>query len=275
MTPKSTPKQKRPCCGQRIVSWCKPAPTRWDPWASGCLPSRIPPEHPDPCIYSQQLVWTSGGTPTFSSPDLDTHHGSNDKRLLLLDEVRARVHNQSPRVTATGTVVHCLLSEFGIGNPKTELASRIVSIPPGGGRSVSFALPQAVIQGEQRLAAHIVIEHPLDANPDNNRGSQSVCGYYTSREGRHLTIAFPVTNDATSRREIKLNVLANALTASVNPVTRVYEPGETYGATLQIDVPDALHPGPNPVRREEVTVLGLLADNTLLDGLTAIVMVDE
>lgn len=167
-------------------------------------------------------------------------------------------------------------ANFGIGQPRSLLASQIVALGPGQQVNLSFPLPQNLFNAaDQRLATHVRILHPYDAKLINNEGSQLLADAYTSRMGRGFSVQFPVLNPAPTTQEITLVAMPNDLSAVINPGAQLFAPLQQITATLTFAVPSVLHgTGPAPLRRD-VTIVGRDAAGNLLDGLTYVIWVDD
>jgi hypothetical protein len=253
--------------------------------ADGCRPDRnrpgggscairpqVPPERPDPAIYSQPQLLAQGNPASWDSPDILTNWWSPWR---LMEETKVKVRNLSPTAAASNVLVHLLRSGFGIGLPRTSELTMTISLAPGQTTQLLFPLPQAVLSGDPRTAVHIEIEHPTDRDPGNNRGSQVVFGVLTSVDGRNFDLSFPVRNPSATAQQITLSLLANDLGASVTPGTRVFAPLEQIQAQVHFAVPSFLHGSPGASIDREVTVVGRGSNGALIDGITYIARIDD
>ena len=251
--------------------WCRPL-HRHPPGRCSCLHPSEPPKRPDPAIYSQEEQLTLGLAPTWNPDDITT----NQRRpWTLLPESQATVQNLSTEASAINTLVHFYMSPFGIGTLRTLLSSQLVNLAPGQQQLLTFPLTQALLAGDQRVGAHVVIDHPHDVRRINNRGSQTVFGVFTTDVGRNLQFQFPVVNNSASPRLITLAVLANELAAAVQPAARNFAPWEQIQATVTAQVPPGLHGVPGAEVRKDITIIGWGPGGTLIDGLTFVVRIDD
>ncbi len=188
----------------------------------------------------------------------------------MLPEIKAMIRNLSPGVGAFDAQVHCDVSSFGIGLPRSRLATQIVSLAPAGEQTLVFPLTQELLNRNQFLGIHIVIEHPYDSEKINNAGSQTPHLLSTAELGRDIAVDFPVFNDASYSREFRLSVLSNGLTATVTPAVQVLAPAQQITAHLHIVLPAN---DPSPYHR--LTVVAEDADRALIDGLTYQIQVND
>ena len=251
--------------------WCRP-PHRYPPSRCSCLHMPDPPKRPDPAIYSQEEQLALGVAPTWNPDDITT----NQRRpWTLLQESLATVRNLSTDASAINTLVNFFTSPLGIGTQRTLLSSFTVNLAPGQAIELKFPMTQALLAGDPRIGAHVVIDHPDDARRINNRGSQTVFGVFTTDVGRTLQFQFPVLNNAGSPRQIMLAVLANDLGAFVQPAVHSFAPWEQILVTLRAQVPPTLHGSPEAELRRDVTVIGWGPGGALIDGLTFVVRIDD
>ncbi|HVG28574.1 MAG TPA: hypothetical protein VM864_02535 [Pyrinomonadaceae bacterium] len=251
-------------------SWCQP---RRRPHRKGCcLDTRTPPDRPDPATYSQLEQLSLGIQPTWNSPDITTNFYSP---YTLFKEPEFKVRNLSATASAVNTLVHVSTSPFGLGMQRTPLLSQVVTLGPSQEVTLLYPLPQAVLNGDQRIGVHVRIEHPHDKNKLNSVASQIIFAVHTSQVGRNFQQQFPVLNFAGSPRAIQLSVLSSPLTASVSPAAHTYAPFEQLNATLSVQVPNSLHGAPNNVLEREVTVVGRGPGGEVIDGITYVVRIDD
>lgn len=252
--------------------WCRAVRSEVSKRESCCVISDHPLQRPDPGIYSQEEQIALGTEPTWDSPDITT---ASLGRFQLLPETEVRIRNLSASVSAVNVFVHLSFSAFGIGTQKNPLSTKVVSLTPGGESLLHFPLSRELLAGDQRVGAHVVIDHPFDSVRINNRGSQVIFGELTSEAGRDLRLHFPVVNDSGTSQSIALTILPNELAAMVSPDLHSFVSFEEIIATLYLRVPDTLHGSPDAVVRRDVTVIGHRLDGGLVGGLTYIVQVDN
>lgn len=200
--------------------------------ASCCLKVPIKIIHdPDPSIYDQQLVFASGGAPTFDSPDLSTQDLWPPRPSATLT---ATVRNLSSEASANQTRVDISWSVWGIGMPRSPIASAFVDLAragfPGSEATVSWTTPQAVTAAKL-CGIFVNVIHPYDRNPNNNYGEQTVNGFQTST-GRSHSFVVPVRNPTGAVQTVNLT----AGPASVAPWVTIVPSTLTLGAGAQQNV---------------------------------------
>ncbi len=237
-----------------------------------CLRVPRPFEKPDLAIYSQYEELLAGREPSWDNPDIWTHAL---RPFALLRETTVRVYNRSPSVSAVNALVHLRLFPFGIGTTASVVATRRISLAAGASSTLRFPLEESVLAGDPRIGVTVDIEHPQDAQPINNSGSQAVDVAFTSDEGRSQILEIPVVNNATESREIRLEIIATDLNVSVAPALRVFASGETGRVALSIQVPPALHGSASSAVERRVTVVGRGPDGSLIGGVTRILEIDD
>lgn len=252
-------------------NWCRPV-RRDPPSRCGCLKLDDPPKRPDPAIYSQAEQLSLGLAPTWNPDDITTNQ---QRPWKLLPESTVSVRNLSPDVSAVNALVHFFTSPFGIGTKRTLLSSHPVNLAPGGAETLVFPMSVALLAGDPRIGAHVVIEHPHDLKPINNRGSQTVFSVFTTDVGRNLQFDFPVVNDSGAARQITLALLPNALGAAVSPAIHNFAPWEQIVARVTAHVPATVHGTPSTPVRNDITVIGWGAGGILIDGVTFVVRADD
>jgi hypothetical protein len=246
----------------------------------GCRGNKIdlidPIDKPDIRLYSQTEIWNGGDAPTWDSPDIWTYRWrmGDNKKIWPDNRILAQIQNLSPSGTALGTVVHCDISSYGIGTPRTRLSSQFVNIRPSSSVQVAFPLPQDIIDSGEFIGAHINAVLPGDINQANNHGSQVVRGSFSSEEGREQTVTFPIVNRLNRDVVLSFGAMPNNLSAVVTPQGAMLAPGEHITAELSLKVPDDVH-GSNPnFERLDVTVISK-ENNALMDGLAYFIFVDD
>lgn len=237
-----------------------------------CLRVPRPLEKPDLAIYSQHEELLAGREPTWDNPDIWTHAL---RPFALLRETSVTVHNRSPSVSAVNALVHLRLFPFGIGTPDSVVATRRISLAAGASSTLLFPLGESVLAADPRIGVAVNIEHPYDAQPINNSGSQAVDAVFTSETGRSQILEIPVVNNATESREIRLEIIPTDLSVSVAPAVRVFAPGEAVRVALSIQIPDHLHGSASSAVERRVTVVGRGPDGSLIGGVTRILEIDD
>ena len=251
---------------------CRPGRRPERPGCCLYLGKNDPVEYPDPGLYSQADQIALGNVPDWDNPDIVTNDWSP---FRLMPESRITVHNYSSTVSAINTLVHFSISPFGIGMPRTLIASRLVSLAPASQAELLYPLPQAVLQGDQRIGVYIRVEHPTDSNLRNNDGAQVHDGSYTTESGRSFSLAIPVYNDSNFVRQIQLSVMPTDVIATVTPASHVFAPHEQIIATLQVDVPGFLVGSASNIIERAVTVVGRAGTGELVGGATKLLRINN
>jgi hypothetical protein len=210
--------------------------------------TRIPEEivhDPDPSTYDQQLLFSTGVAPTLNSPDLNT---VDLWPLVPMPDLTGTVRNLSTEASANQTRVDVSWSNWGIGLPRTAIATSFVDLArsgfPGSEQTLSWPLPPA-LKAAGLYGIFVTLIHPYDSDPRNNQGEQTIDGFQTST-GRAKTFVVPVRNPTGATQTISLS----AGPASVAPWVNIVPATFTLGASAQqnvmvaIDVPAAIPPSP-------------------------------
>jgi len=192
-----------------------------------------------------------------------------------MPESKVAVHNYSPTVSAINTLVHFSISAFGIGMPRTLIASKQISLAPSSQVDLFYPVPQAMLQGDQRVGVYVHVEHPVDTNYHNNDGAQVHDGSYTTESGRSFALPIPVYNESNFTRQILLSVMPTDIIASVTPASHTFAPHEQIIANLQIQVPAFLTGSPSSVINRGVTVVGRTSSGELIGGATKLLRIDS
>ena len=254
--------------------WCMPRV-----YQSGCPVQQIglqnPFDKPDVRTYSQDEIWSAGRLPSWDSPDIWTYlWGSSDPRRIWPDSIiRGRVHNHSALGSALGVIVHCDISEYGLGTHRSRLFSQVVNIQPSGSVELEFPVPDAVIQSNEFFGAHISAELSGDINQINNYGSQ-VIGGSPSTHGREKEVLFPVVNRRNRDVDLTIEALPNNLSAVVEPPSVTLAAGSSVQGRMTLSVPDDIHGSPSRIEWLQVTVVAKEGDR-LMDGMSYNVAVDD
>lgn len=238
----------------------------------------LPPEivkNPDPATYDAQRAFASGQPPTFNSPDITT--------VLIwpmrpIEQLSAVVRNLSSDATAAQTRVDVSWSPFGIGLPRTPIASSFVDLAragfPGSEQTLSWPTPSAVTAAG-RFGIFVDVVHPYDRDPNNNAGQQTVTGMQTSA-GRLQRFVVPVRNPLTTVQAVSLSLspAIPASWASVSPAVVTLAPGAQQDVIVEIDVPSSVPPSPPGTVMTATLELIAVAGGTLIGGVAFLILVD-
>jgi hypothetical protein len=200
---------------------------------------------PDPSTYDQQLVFSTGGAPTFNSPDIDT---VDIWPLRPIPTLTATVRNLSTQASANNTRVDLSWSAWGIGMPRTALGSTFVNLAragyPGAEVTVSWPTPPA-LTATGLYGIFVSIVHPYDTDPYNNNGEQTMDGFQTST-GRSKTFVVPVCNPTGATQTIDLTAGPAQVAAwtTIVPSTLTLAPGAQQNVMVHIDVPSSVPASP-------------------------------
>lgn len=252
---------------------CRP-PRRPRPISACC--AHLGPEHkvdrPDLAIYSQAEQVALGAPPTWDSPDIVTNSWGP---FRLNAEAQVVVRNRSGVATAANALVNFSISSFGIGFPRTLVASHKLTLGPGQQVSMNFPLAQAILSGDPRAGVFIDLEHPHDTEPLSNHGEQVHEGHFTSESGRNFAWQVPLFNDSFAPVALAFQVLQDGVIASVAPGGMVLPAHGTGVATLHVQVPPAVHGTPAAWVPCSATLVARRADGSLLGGATRLVRIDD
>lgn len=260
-----------PIWARLLRNFCSP---KKPPRARCCtyLSPDHPIEQPDLAIYSQNEQLALGNAPSWDSPDIIT----NDWRPFRLNaSSKVTVRNLSPTVSAVNALVHFFTSPFGIGMPRTLLASKMVTIPAASQVVLDFPLDAATLAGDQRIGVYVGLEHPHDAKAINNSGDQVHVGAYTTESGRTFDVSIPVLNNTNFTRSMAFSVLPTDLLASVTPSAHVFAPHAQINIKLHVQVPAALVGAPGNEINRAVTVIAKLNNGELVGGVTRLLRIDN
>jgi hypothetical protein len=253
-------------------TFCRPQQRPERPGCCLFLGPNDPVEYPDPGLYSQAEQVALGNIPSWDNPDIVTNDWGP---FRLRAESTITVHNYSATVSAVNTLVNFSISPFGIGMQRTLIASKQLSLAPASQVDLLYPLPQAVLQGDQRIGVYIHVEHPTDSNYQNNEGAQVHDGSFTTESGRSFTLSIPIYNDSNFARQILLSVMPTDIIASISPASHAFSPHEQIIATLTIDVPGFLAGSASNIIDRAVTVVGRTADGELIGGATKLLRIDS
>jgi hypothetical protein len=201
---------------------------------------------PDPATYDQQLVFSTGGAPTFNSPDLNT---VDLWPLRPIPVLTATVRNLSFEASANNTRIDLSWSAWGIGMPRTAIGSTFVNLARAGyaGAETTLSWPTPpVVTAAGRYGIFVSIVHPYDTDPYNNNGEQTMDGFQTST-GRSKTFVVPVRNPTGSTQTIDLTTgpAQVAPWTTVVPSTLTLAAGAQQNVMVHINVPTSVPPSPS------------------------------
>lgn len=238
------------------------------------VPSQIIHD-PDPAIYDQQLVFESGGAPTFNSPDIDT---VDVWPVRPIDNLRITCRNLSADSSANQTRVDLSWSAWGIGMPRQSIGSAFVNLArsgfSGSEGTISWPLPP-VVNAAGLYGIFVSLFHPYDTNPANNQGEQTVDGFQTST-GRSKTFVVPVRNPNNSAQTISLSAGPAPVIPWVNIVPSVLTlgAGAQQNVMVSVSVPAAIPPSPpGTLISATVDVLATIG-GAYLGGISIIILFD-
>lgn len=257
----------------KLARSCRP-PRRPRPISACC--AHLGPEHkidrPDLAIYSQAEQLSLGASPTWDSPDIITNAWGP---FRLNPEAQVVVRNRSGVATAANGLVNFSTSPFGIGFPRTLVASQKLTLGPGQQVSLNFPLAQAILSGDPRVGVFIDLEHPYDTEPLSNHGEQVHEGHFTSESGRSFSWQVPLFNDSFAPITLTLQVLQDGLAATVSPASIALPAHGAGVATLQVQVPAAVHGTPSAWVPCSATLVARRPDGSLLGGATRLVRIND
>ena len=200
---------------------------------------------PDPEIYDQQLVFSTGGAPTFNSPDIDT---VDIWPVRPIPAVEITVRNLSIKASAANTRIDISSSPWGIGMPKTAIASVFVNLAragyPGAEQTISYPTPPSLLAGGV-FGLFVNVVHPFDSDPYNNAGEQTVDGFQTST-GRSHTFVVPVMNPTSSVATIALTAGPSQVVpwTTIVPSSFTLAGGAQQNVMVTVNVPTAIPKSP-------------------------------
>ena len=228
--------------GSIICDALRPPP----PHTGCCI--RVPSEiihDPDPEIYDQQLLFETGGAPTFNSPDLNT---VDVWPLRPIDNLTATVRNLSADSSANQTRVDLSWSAWGIGMPRAAIATSFVDLAragfAGSEATLSWPLPPA-LKAAGLYGIFVSLLHPYDRDPNNNQGEQTIDGFQTST-GRSKSFIVPVRNPTGSTQVVSLTAgpAPVAPWVTIVPATFTLGGGAIENVMVSINVPTSIPPSP-------------------------------
>lgn len=230
---------------------------------------------PDPSIYDQKLAFLSGVAPTFNNPDIDTVHLWP---LTPIENLAATIRNLSTEASANQTRVDISWSAFGIGLPRSPIATSFVDLAragfSGSAQTLSWPLPPA-LKAARVFGFFVTVIHPYDSNPNNNQGEQTLDAFQTST-GRSKTFVVPVRNPTGSTQTIHLTAGPAPVAPWVHvvPATLTLGPGAQQNVMVSIDVPASVPASPpGTLISANVDVLATIG-GAYLGGVTIAILFD-
>jgi hypothetical protein len=182
----------------------------------------IPPDvykRADPMIYSQRYLMEQGLAVTWDNPDIQLYEGGVAVPSSALKpntdyEVVATIYNNSTQAPAVGLTVEFSFLSFGVGTTQTPIATVKVDLPVKGAPGHP-ALAKAIwhTPGTGHYCLLVRLVWPDDANPKNNLGQENTnVGTATSP----AVVTFPVRNDDTIRKQIRMTADAYVIPPRMN-----------------------------------------------------------
>ncbi|MDB5986427.1 MAG: hypothetical protein JWR16_1480 [Nevskia sp.] len=256
-----------------LSSRCRPL--RSVPQRGSCC-AHLGPDHPiqrpDLAIYSQVEQIAGGIQPSWDSPDILSNSWGP---FRLNPEAEVQVRNLSSIASAANALVNFSTAAFGIGFPRTLVATKKITLAPSQQVMLKFPLEQAILSGDQRVGVFIDLEHPYDAKAINNHGEQVHEGAFTSESGRDFHWVVPLFNNSYASTAFVLQVIEDSLSATVSQSSITLAPFAGSHATLHIKVPGGVHGTPANPAYCSATLLAKHADGSLIGGATRLVRIDD
>jgi hypothetical protein len=200
---------------------------------------------PDPSTYDQLLEFNKGGAPTFNSPDIST---VDIWPLRPIDNLTATVRNLSADSSANQTRVDLSWSAWGIGMPRSPIATSFVDLAragfAGSEQTLSWPLPPP-LKAAGLYGIFVNLVHPYDRDTSNNQGEQTIDGFQTST-GRSHTFVVPVRNPTGSVQTISLAALPAPIVSWVTivPASVTLGAGAQQTVMVAVNVPATIPPSP-------------------------------
>lgn len=179
----------------------------------------LPPsiyKRPDPMIYSQYFLMNQGLAVTWDNPDIGVfRQGEVVKAPDLLPStqyrIRAQVWNNSTECPAIGVVVQFFYLTFGIGTTRNYIGTTAVDLPVKGVSTlpVLAELDWVTPTEAGHYCLQVELIWPDDANSANNLGQHNVD--VKKLNSPRAEFVFPVRNDATRFRQLRLEVNAYSI----------------------------------------------------------------
>jgi hypothetical protein len=243
---------------------------------SCCL--ALPPaivHDPDPSTYDQLLVLSTGGAPSFDSPDIET---VDIWPMKPIPNLTATVRNLSYDSSANQTRVDLSWSQWGIGMSREPIATSFVDLGragfPGSEQTLSWPLPPA-LEAAGRFGIFVSVIHPFDTNPNNNRGEQTVDGFQTST-GRSKVFVLPVRNPSGSTQTINLSVGPASVAdwVTVIPSTMTLGGNAVSKVMISINVPGSIPASPAGTEISATVDVLATINGTYLGGASFVILLD-
>jgi hypothetical protein len=246
------------------------------PLRSCCI--RVPKEiihDPDPAIYDQRLLFSSGALPTFNSPDIST---VNLWPVRPIGNLTATLRNLSTEASANQTRVDLSWSQWGIGMPRLPIASSFIDLAragfPGNEATLTWPLPPA-LEAAKRFGVFVDLLHPYDKDNSNNQGEQTVDGFQTS-EGRNKSFVVPVRNPSGSAATINMIAGPGPIVpwVTIVPATFTLGGGAQNNVMVAVAVPGGIPASPaGTLISATVDVLATI-DGAYLGGVSILILFD-
>lgn len=178
----------------------------------------VPPQiykRADPMIYSQFYLMEQGLAVTWDNPDIQLFDGGVpvSSSLLKADhdyQVAATIYNNSTDAPAVGLPVVFSFLSFGVGTVDNPIGMTKIDLPVKGaaGHPALAKMNWHTPAAAGHYCLRVLLVWPDDANPKNNLGQENTnVGTATSP----ATFTFPVRNDDTIRKHIKMIADAYAI----------------------------------------------------------------
>jgi len=230
---------------------------------------------PDPSIYDQQLVFSTGGTPTFNSPDIETF---NYWPFHPIKNLAVTLRNLSADCSANQTRLDLSWSPWGIGLPRQAIGTHFINLArlgfPGSEGTIEVPLPPAVAAaGRYGIFAKVI--HPYDRDPTNNEGEQTADGFQTSH-ARSKAFVIPVRNPTSSMQTIALTAGPSAVTpwVALTPATVTLAAGAQTNVTAVVTVPNSIPASPSGTLISATIDILATMSGGYLGGVAILVLVD-
>jgi hypothetical protein len=186
-----------------------------------CIPKRcggIPPDvyrRPDPIIYSQRYLLEQGLAVTWDNPDIQLFRNGVPVSSSSLDagtqyEIRAQIWNNSTDAPAVGLGVDFFFHDFGVGIAPITIGSDTITLPVKGapGHPATARSTWTTPTTPGHYCIKVQLNWPDDANLKNNLGQENT---NVGAASSPAVFRFPVRNDATVRRALRLTADAYAI----------------------------------------------------------------
>lgn len=238
------------------------------------VPSQIVHD-PDPSTYDQQLIYESGGAPTFNSPDINT---VDLWPLRPIENLTVTCRNLASDASANRTRVDLSWSAWGIGMPRQPIGSAFVDLARSGfvgsEQTISWPLPPA-LKAAGRYGVFATLVHPYDKNSTNNSGEQTLDGFQTSA-GRSHSFVLPVRNPRNSTQTISLTAgpAPVASWVSVVPSVLTLGAGAQQNVMVSVHVPSNIPPSPSGTQISATVDVLAVIGGAYLGGVSIAILFD-